>query len=264
MQCKIEEIFRDRVESVGAPIKILVDEFEWSNNGETGKNYTYRMSPERFERTNNTAYRISIIDEEGVAHIIATMSYYNFVDYAISDCIGDRLIEQLAQKMGVSSQDIWSLIEEDLKALQEKIREEFSRTEEYIISKKNQEIIKTYEQNKKKFCMEYGVDGAKYDRCYNVFGELMDSEYLNRIYEQVAEREKFSENSRRKHKDTWRNFSGSSTFFSGGGSYTEEEKVMLSKFYKVLAKKYHPDGNPGVDTSNEMQLLNKVKKDWGV
>lgn len=264
MRCLIEEIKRDKVSSVGAPKAIVVDAFEWSNHGETGKTYTYHMSQERFERTNPNVYRISIVDEEGEEHVISIMSYYDFVDYNISDCIGDRLVEQLAGKMGIEPDIIWNLIEQDLHALQEKIREEFSHTEEYKVSTQNREIIRTYEQNKKKFCMELGVDATKYDRCYNVFGELMDGAYLNKIHESVAERQKFSENSRRKHKQAWRNFSGASSFFSSHSTYSEEEKEMLAKFYKVLAKKFHPDANPGIDTSKEMQLLNQIKKEWDV
>lgn len=264
MQCLIEKFERPSVHSFGASKEIVVEEFEWSNHGETGKTYTYRMSPERFERNNKTAYHIIIEDDEGIRHTVSTMSYYDFVDYNIEDCIGDRLIEQLAKKMGIPSEKIWSVIEDDLQDLQQKIRDEFSQTEEYQVSKKNQEIIATYERNKKRFCMELGVDAAKYDRCYNVFGELMDGEYLSKIHQTVEDRKKFSENSRRKHKEAWRNFSGSSDFFSSKSNYCEEDKEMLSRFYKVLAKKFHPDANPGVDTSKEMQLLNQIKKDWGV
>jgi DnaJ-class molecular chaperone len=39
---------------------------------------------------------------------------------------------------------------------------------------------------------------------------------------------------------------------------------MLGKFYKILAKKYHPDSNPDIDTSAEIILINKLKKSWRV
>lgn len=264
MQCKIEEFELEQVTSKGAPKKIIVDEFEWVNEGEHGKTYTYRLSSERFERTNKKAYRIIVVEDSKKEWVVATLSYYDFVDYSIHDCIGDRLIEQIAKEMNTSADDVWAVIDEKLENLQTKIRLEFEQTEEYLENKKNQQIIETYKKAKKKFSLELGVDQAKYDRIYNVFGELKDADYLNKIHEQIKEREKFSESSRRKHKEAWRNFSGSSDFFGGSVSYKEEDREMLSKFYKVLAKKFHPDANPGIDTSKEMQLLNEIKKEWGV
>ena len=263
MQCKIEEIKRDQVYSVGAPKKIEVGSYEWTNHGESGRTYTYRMSEERFKRENTKAYRI-LLEVEGETHLVATIGYYDLVDYTIEDCIGDRLIEHVATKTGMPYEDIWTILLEKLQPLQQAIQQEFSQTEEAKTSKRNQEIIKEYKEKKRKFCMELGIDGAKYDRCYNVFGELMDGAYLSKLHEQVAQRQKFSANSKRKHKDKWRNFSGFADAFSGQSSFNEEEQEMLTRFYKTLAKKFHPDANPGVDTSKEMQLLNQLKKNWGI
>ncbi|MDO5292115.1 MAG: hypothetical protein Q4F05_05125 [bacterium] len=264
MQCKIEEFELDQVRSKGAPKKIIVDEFEWVSGGEHGKTYTHRMSAERFERTNKQAYRIIVVEDNGKECPVATLTYYDFVDFNIEDCIGDRLIEQIAKEMNTTAEAVWDVIKEKLENLRDKIRFEFGQTEEYLENKKNQQILEAYQKAKKKFSMELGVDQTKYDHIYNVFGELKDADYLNKVHEQIKEREKFSENSRRKHKEAWRNFSGSSDFFGSKGNYSEEDKDMLSKFYKVLAKKFHPDANPGIDTSKEMQLLNEIKKDWGV
>lgn len=265
MECRIEEIELPEVTSKGAPKKIIVDEFEWTNHGEHGKTYTYRMSADRFERTNHKAYRILIVEDDGTKYVVSTVSYYDFIDYNIEDCIGDRLIDKIAKETGKESEEIWQMIDEKLGPLQERIKLEFGETEEYLENKKNQQIIEAYKKAKKKFSMELGVDQTKYDHVYNVFGELKDADYLNKIHEQIKERQKFSENSKRKQKEAWRNFSGSSDFFGGGGSsYKEEDKELLAKFYKTLAKKYHPDANPGIDTSKEMQLLNQLKKEWGV
>ncbi len=263
MECIIEEITREQVNSVGAPKEIVVDSYEWTMHGESGRTYTYHMSKERFLRENQKAYRVQMVEGEE-SYLVATIGYYDLVDYSIEDCIGDRLIDQLALKTGVDSQTIWNLILNQMNPLQERIKQEFSQTEEAMTSKKNQEILRTYEEKKRKFCMELGMDGVKYDRCYNVFGELMDASYLDKIHEQVVARQEFSANSKRKHKDAWRNFSGSATSFMGQASYTEEETEMLGRFYKTLAKKFHPDANPGVDTSKEMQLLNQLKKHWGI
>lgn len=265
MRCAIKQVKKETVNSVGAPKEIIVESYDWISNGEKGRTYTYRMSNERFERTNKTEYRISIVIEEKEDEIpVASMTYYDFVDFNIEDCIGDRRIEEIAKNISCEAEKVWNLILGYLTPLQKEIRLEFAKTEEAQTSKRNQEIIHSYREKKKKFSMEFGVDQEKYDRCYNVFGELMNAEYLDKIHQEVAMRQRFSENSRKKHKEAWRNFSSSSSFFQGRSNHSEEEKEYLAKFYKVLAKKYHPDANPGIDTSKEMQLINELKKEWGV
>ena len=47
-------------------------------------------------------------------------------------------------------------------------------------------------------------------------------------------------------------------------NYTDEEKVILKQFYRVLAKKFHPDSNAGKDTTKQMALLNKLHGQWGL
>ena len=268
MDCLLEKFEKDSVNSIGSPKEIIVDSYQWSANGETGMTYTYHMSSQRFERANKTSYRIYMEDTQGGLdrrYLITTLSYYDFVDFEIQDCIGERKIEELALQIGMAKDELWEKVICKAKKLQEEIREEFSQTEEYKVSMKNREIIEQYKKDKLKFCREYGLDGTKYDRCYNVFGQLMNSDYLNKLKEMIHEREKFSEHSRKKHKQAWRNFSGQSDFFRGSTtSYKEEDKEMLAKFYKVLAKKYHPDSNPGIDTTKEMLFLNQLKKDWGI
>lgn len=38
----------------------------------------------------------------------------------------------------------------------------------------------------------------------------------------------------------------------------------LKKFYRTLSKAFHPDSNQGVDATEEMKMLNRLKSDWGV
>lgn len=45
---------------------------------------------------------------------------------------------------------------------------------------------------------------------------------------------------------------------------SDDDKEMLKQFYSTLSKKFHPDVNPGEDTSKQMQLLNQLKKEWGL
>lgn len=259
MECKIEKITNPELKSIGAPKKIVVDTYDWSEDGVSGKSYSYHMSKERFEREVHDAYVITVD-----CVVVGKLSYYDFVDFNYMDCLSKRAIGEVANKANVSTEDVMHCIEETLNPLQEKIRTHFKNSEEYIEDQRNRDIIEKHKQNRKKFVMEYGLDGAKYDRCYNVFGQLMDSDYLDKLKEIMKEREEFSKNSKRKHKDAWRSYTESNFFGGGGGYYEEEDKILLAKFYKLLAKKYHPDSNPDIDTSKEMQLLNRLKKEWGL
>ena len=42
------------------------------------------------------------------------------------------------------------------------------------------------------------------------------------------------------------------------------EKESLRKQYYKISRKYHPDSNPDTDTSSHMQLINKLKEQWGI
>lgn len=48
----------------------------------------------------------------------------------------------------------------------------------------------------------------------------------------------------------------------GKSEYDSDDKEILKKFYKDLVNKYYSDNNE--DITKEMQLLNKIKKDWGI
>ena len=83
-----------------------------------------------------------------------------------------------------------------------------------------------------------------------------------RDYERRSQKE-----SRNYYERFFNNYGGNSGSSYGGNisnNYNEDNKAMLKKFYRTLSKAYHPDSNPGVDTSEEMKLLNQLKGDWGV
>ena len=102
-----------------------------------------------------------------------------------------------------------------------------------------------------------------------MFGELRNPEYLEKIKKEYKKRKEYEEKSRSYQENFYSNYS---KYFGGGSSYhnsisdnhTDEDKETLKQFYRVLSKKFHPDANPGIDTSKEMQLLNRLKSEWGV
>lgn len=271
VKCIIKEVQKKIENRFGEPKEIIVDSYEWQSDGERGKSYTYHMSPERFERPIGLAYDIYLVKEKEKENNqpeeikVCTIGYYDFVDYNYSDCISDRRLEAIANEVGESADDLYDIIENQLLPLQDKIRANFRNSPEYQAKVEHERIIENYRKAKRSFSMQYGFQEREYDRCYNVFGQLMDADYLGKLNKIIEEREKDKQQSKKYRKEYYR--SRFNDYFSSGSSsvdYSEEDREILAKFYKVLAKKYHPDANPDVDTSNEMILINKLKKAWRV
>jgi len=268
MKCVIREKEQSKVYSVGEPKEIIVDKREWSKDGHQGFTYSYHMSKERFERENRTIYDVYIETEEedGTQEAVklGTMGYYDLADFGYEDCIGERIIENAAKELKVEASAVQKLIEVPLKELEKKVEADFAATEEAKAKKEHEEVLQKYHKARRDFSMQYGFNPVEYDRCYNVFGQLMDAEYLSHLKDILAEREKMKHHSRRYRKEESQKRFHQYLHESSSTEYDADEQVMLAKFYKLLAKKYHPDANPGVDTSEEMTLLNKLKKQWNV
>lgn len=270
MKCTIKETEKEIKYQIGEPKEIVVDKSEWEKDGHRGATYSYHMSKERFERTNLKCYNIYVGWEdkapEGAEQEVklCTMGYYDFVDFNYEDCLGERMLEMVAKKLMTTVDEVLKAITKPLKDLQSVVRDEFSRTEEFRVKKQHEEVLQKYKKAKHDFMMQYGFSAVDYDRCYNVFGQLMDAEYLSQLNKRLEEREAMRNQSRRYRKTESQKRFHEYLHASRSVEYSEQEQLILSKFYKLLAKKYHPDANPGVDTSEEMTLLNKVKKEWGI
>lgn len=242
-------------------------------DGTSKTHYSYYPDYEagRFERPHREAYRISIHESrrEGGKIVkkqcaIATVGYYDLADgFGLYDYINSG-IERAAGVFGVDYNTLYSLVENKVQPLADKIVKEFHKSEEYKAKRQREKVEKAHQKAKKKFGERYGVDPDEYDYCYNIFGELMDEAYLNKIIQQYErQREAYSS-----YRESWSgNYSGegtSSYSFSVASTYTEDEKGILRQFYKSLSKTYHPDLNPGKDTTAAMQLLNRLKENWGL
>ncbi len=169
---------------------------------------------------------------------------------------------------GVEYEVLYKLVEDKMQPIIDKIKREFRRSEEYKARREREKLEKAHQKAKKQFGEQYGVDPDEYDYCYNIFGELMDKEYLDQIVRQYEQQQKAYEDRQRRYQEYSRGtYSGGS---SGGYSvpirstYREDERAILKQFYRSLSKTYHPDLNPGKDTTAQMQLLNRLKEAWGV
>lgn len=248
-------------------------------NGKTYTHWYYHYSYDCFDRPVKKAYKICIHQsyrEKGEVKkkqfVICTAHYYELATDMFSLFeYGEDKIEQVAEKLGVTQDQIYDKIESKLNPLQEEIKKQFHQTEEYQTHIKHEEIIATYKKRKAEFVRLYELeDSSQYDSCYDVFGVLREPETLKEIQRQYKERKEYEQNSRRYYEDFFGNYNynrsqdNSSYYGMKIGNYSDEEKQMLKQFYRDMCKKYHPDANPDKDTSKQMQMLNKIKEEWGL
>ncbi len=273
MFCVIQEIETQKVNKNGYSKELC--SYSFSIQGI--QYYTYSYSDERFERLIKKAYRISIhhsFRENGKVKkkqfVLCTVNYYDLAtdSFTIYDWCNEK-INMVSEVLKESVDDIYELVQERIEPLTEQIQEEFAKTEEYKTHEEHERITTIYALNKTEFTRKYEVDGNEYDKCYDVFGELKNPEYLEKIKREYRERKEYEEKSRSYQEDFWSNynkhFGGSSSYYNIlSNNHTNEDKETLKQFYRVLSKRFHPDANSDIDTSKEMQLLNKLKAEWGV
>lgn len=279
MFCVIQEI-PTRKPSMGTPKRIEVHTLEWSSNGVHHCEYKWNYSDERFERPLKPSYRISIHQsyrENGKIKkkqfVICTARYYDMAEnfFSIYDEWYAKKIMTIAAELSVEVDEIYDMLDSKISPLEKKIQDEYRATEEYKTYIENQKILDKYRCRKAEFAEKYEVDQDEYDKCYDVFGELRNKDYLDKVKREYSQRKEYEEKSRSYQREFYDNyfkgaFGGSSGSYHTSlcGNYTDSDKEILKRFYRVLSKKFHPDANPGTDTSKEMQLLNQIKTEWGV
>lgn len=278
MFCVIQEV-KTHKPSTGEPKRIKAHRNTWKSSDEEYYSYGWHYSDERFERPLKPSYRISIHQsyrENGRVKkrqfVICTARYYDIAEnmFTIYDSWYEKKISDIAEKLSVEADEIYNILDAKILPLEKKIQEEYRETEEYKTYIKNRKILDEYSERKSEFAKKYEVEQDEYDKCYDVFGELRNPECLEEIKRKYKQRKEYEKKSRGYQENFYSNYS---KYFSGGGSsyhnsisdnHTDEDKETLKQFYRVLSKKFHPDANPDIDTSKEMQLLNRLKSEWGV
>ncbi len=265
----IQEIRLKKPNKNGAYKKYKVSDTAITMNGGTTHHYGYDPDYDsgRFERPHREAYRISLhfsYRKDGKPqkrqYSLCTASWYDFVDgyFSLYD-YADSRIERVSESEGVDTDQIYNIVEEKISPLEKEIQRQFHQTEEYKTERARKKLLEEYRKRKTEFAKQYSVSEDVYDCIFDIHGVLRDADYLARIQQREQERQ-----------NTWRSYSekgqrnyNSSSLTSTGG-YTEGEKASLKKFYRILSKRFHPDLNPERDTTAEMQLLNRLKVDWGL
>lgn len=268
MYCVIQEIER-KTEDLGSPKELEV--YTWSFCGETV--YDYRHSSEKFQRPIKKAYKISLhksYRENGKVkkkqYSITTMGYYDIYEFAVEDCVYSEKIKDLAAELGVTEEYIYNLIYKKLDPLYEQIKEEYEQTEEYKTSRKHSEIIRKYNEAKIKFEQKY--NSMKFDRCYDVFLNLRNKDFLDQIKKEYKQQQQSYENYRSYYSDNYsnHNYNNYSSYqVNSKSNYNDEDKKILKKMYKKLAMEFHPDRNNNSEESQRaMQIINNLKDEWEV
>lgn len=275
MYCVIQEIETRRMQKNGAPKRI---ESYYTESNLIPNYYGYCYSTERFERPIKKAYRITIHEsyrEDGTIkknqYGICTVNYYDLADdtFTLYDW-GDSKINIAADSLGCSPEFLYTLIKKKLAPLQEFIQAEFAQTEEFNVHQEHERITTLYAIRKAEFNAKYETVGSnEYDQCYDVFGVLQNPQRLKEIETEYIARKKREEQAkqdyRRYYDDFFSNYGKNQKESCPiSGHHGEGEKVILKQFYRILSKAYHPDSNPGKDTSEEMKLLNQIKAEWGI
>lgn len=274
MHCYIQELQMKSSNSIGCGKELCVTTTSWTMNGIQYTSYGYAYSEERFERPIKTAYKVTLHgksyrNQKGQVtkkqYHVTTIKYYDLVDFSWYDCVINGKVDDIAEEMDIDPDLVWEEITKKLDALQNKVNAEFAQTEEYKTKEKQDAILREYRTKKHKFAERYETQENEYDRCYDIFGKLRNSEYLEKIKREYTSRKEYEERSSSYQRDYQSNYSyysgsyGTSSLNSGLSS--EQEKEYYKKFYRTLATKYHPDVT---GDGEAMKFLNRLKESWGI
>lgn len=270
MYCVIQQVMRKKPSPYGEYKEIEAYQNQWRLDENKPFTWAWERSGGRFERPHLEAYKITLHQSyrEGGAvrkrqYAVCTMSYYDICENWWGDCIIGGP-DALAEKLGMDVAELYRIIDTKLEPLRERLEAEFHQSAEYKAKLEHERIIAEHEAAKSRFCQRYGVDKEDYNRCFDVFGTLRNKEYLKRIKLE----HKAWKDSKSSYQESWRStyeqYTSGSYSIPSASTYTADETAILKQFYWSLSKTYHPDMNPGKDTTAAMQLLNRLKEQWKV
>lgn len=233
---------------------------------------TYKFSDDCFDRTIKKAYRITLHEsyrEKGKVkkyqYVVCTLNYYtiaesyedecnNFLEDSLwekitnkLDAVIDKLEEQKLEMETEQRDDLYNLLADKVNPLFDNIIAEFKKTNEYKEHEIHRKKIQEYKYKKQHFMKEYDALGIEYDICFDLDGNLTNREYFEKVKNRSYQKSE---------KDTHH--------YVNTPSYTNREREILKQFYRILGKTFHPDSNVGIDTTEQMKLINKLKSDWNL
>lgn len=274
MFCVIQKVKYKKKNPYGAHKRIEVTTNNWSiGNGKPAQHYSYRYSDERFDRPILDAYKISLHQsyrENGKVkkkqYSICTSSFYDIVEYGVHDAI-DRAVKHLTDELVMDETELYNLIYKKVNPLLDELHAEFEATEEYKVKQEQKAFLDAHRAREYEFEQDYGEGTYKY--CYDVFGELRNSEYLEQLKHEKRVQEEYrkrseEEQQKRFEREYQQYSNGSSGSYSSNsqGNYTDDEKAILKELYRMASKKFHPDVTK--DDGSKMKFITKLKEQWGL
>jgi len=225
--------------------------------------YCYTYSQDKFERpTTQFAYEIWLFyTHKGrpVQLKVACIHHYDIAEgLDWKQFIKTEEWERAVKDNKGDPVKLEALIESKLTPIKRDIQQLWNDSAEGKAQKKIKETLARYHQNKKNFETIWGI--GTYDFIYDVFGNLKNEEFLTwlQTFNSSSKKSKdsaaFHYKKAQKKKQKAQNPPSSRT-------YTESEKVWLKKFYRTLAREYHPDSGGETEA---MILINKIKDDWDI
>ena len=259
MFCAIRK-FKNKKSSIGNSKRLEVYTSKYEHEP---TKYCYTYSHEKFERPPKDTYLISIqhsYRENGKVQKkqwkVFTINYYELVENYTSwkHYICPEDLNELLEELDLTITQLERMINVKLHPLLEELQAEWEQSNEFQTTYKIQRIIEKHQKKKAIFEEKWGKD--TYDYIYDVFGKLRNEDYLNWL-------EHKNHQSRHYHDHEQHNTdqNNSSLRNSSALKYTEAEQRWLKKFYRTLAKEFHPDVSGDTEA---MVLINKLKKDWKI
>ena len=266
-------------------------------NNQIVNSYTY--SDDKFVRPIKKAYRITLHDNHRVngafkknQYVICTLNYYDIAESCIDDyrdifdddILWYKILDKITtilesiplperyNDIEEFKDDIFDKFASKVGSLFDEIISEFKQTKEFEMFKSHFLTLQKYTKAKEKFNEENFLiksDDINYDICYDIYGNLKNSDHLNYIqstknarFIDFAERNNFSycDSKTNNHEETNDGYQKNKHHITKNNS----EKDILKKFYYTLAKTYHPDSNSNDDATAYFQLLNTLKSEWGI
>lgn len=246
-------------------------ETRWFAKGVEHIKYGFTQSGGRFERE-NIAYEFTVKASYGDKTQTGRELLIGTIDWPAMDTPGDIYkefldsvkIDQIKRMFRPSDQELENLVIEINNEIKKCIRifkDQYYNSEEHEVSKQNRRRVDQWMKAKLRFDQEYG--SGYFEEIYDFDLDLKNVDLLERIRLRKGPKDSYrqeqnhdSGGSREEEKSE--NSSDSTNLFS----YTEEEMGYLKKFYKTLAKNYHPDICH--DDGKAMQFLNKLKTHWNL
>ena len=186
MYCVIQELPLKKADTCSAYKQLGIDTNPF--NRRPFPQYGYTGMGERFERPIRKAYKVSVHESRRVngvvtkkQFVVTTINYYTLAkdEFALGD-LSDK-IDEIAHKLNVSKDTLYTMVDEKIATLQERIRAKFEQTEEYKTTCEHQKIISQYKKAKAEFAEKYRVPENEYDFCYDVFGILRNEKHLKTL-----------------------------------------------------------------------------------